>query len=66
MHVGQMHWEAMSGYGNAYVRTPNLDRVAADGCSFRGSYTANSTMLSGPKEPGHASYLRGSLLFWKS
>ena len=30
MHVDQMHWEAMSAYGNAHVKTPNLDRLAAD------------------------------------
>jgi arylsulfatase A-like enzyme len=40
IHVDQMHWEAMSAYGNKHVKTPNLDRIAADGCSFRGSYTA--------------------------
>lgn len=40
MHVDQMHWQAMSGYGNKYVKTPNMDRIAADGCSFRGAYTA--------------------------
>mgnify|MGYP002063990644 CR=1 FL=1 len=40
MHVDQMHWQAMSAYGNKYVKTPNLDRIAADGCSFRTSYAA--------------------------
>ena len=40
IHVDQMHWEAMSAYGNPYVKTPNLDRIAADGTSFRKSYTA--------------------------
>ena len=40
IHVDQMHWEAMSTYGNTYVKTPNMDRLAADGCSFRASYTA--------------------------
>ncbi len=40
IHVDQMHWEAMSAYGNKYVKTPSLDRIAADGCSFRASYTA--------------------------
>jgi hypothetical protein len=38
MHVDQMHAEAMSAYGNPYVRTPNLDRIAADGISFMASY----------------------------
>jgi arylsulfatase A-like enzyme len=35
-----MHWQAMSAYGNKYVKTPAMDRIAADGCSFRASYTA--------------------------
>ncbi len=40
MHVDQMHWEAMSGYGNPYVKTPAMDRIAEDGHSFRASYAA--------------------------
>ena len=40
IHVDQMHWEAMSAYGNPYVKTPNLDGIAADGTSFRSSYAA--------------------------
>ena len=39
IHVDQMHWQAMSAYGNPYVKTPGLDRMAADGCSFRVYYT---------------------------
>jgi choline-sulfatase len=38
IHVDQMHWQAMSAYGNPHVRTPAMDRMAADGCSFRASY----------------------------
>jgi choline-sulfatase len=40
IHVDQMHWQAMSAYGNPHVTTPALDRMAADGCSFRASYAA--------------------------
>ncbi|MBT3294850.1 MAG: sulfatase-like hydrolase/transferase [Verrucomicrobia bacterium] len=40
IHVDQMHWQAMSAYGNPHVKTPSMDRIAADGCSFRSSYTA--------------------------
>ena len=40
IHVDQMHWEAMSAYGNPHVKTPALDRIAKDGCSFRASYAA--------------------------
>ncbi|VGO12998.1 Arylsulfatase [Pontiella desulfatans] len=41
IHVDQMHWEAMSAYGSPYVKTPAMDRIAADGVSFRASYSAN-------------------------
>jgi arylsulfatase A-like enzyme len=34
-----MHWDAMSAYGNKYVKTPHMDQLAADGYSFRASYT---------------------------
>ena len=40
IHVDQMHWQAMSAYGNPHVKTPAMDRMAADGCSFRASYSA--------------------------
>jgi arylsulfatase A-like enzyme len=40
MHVDQMHWDAMSGYGNPHVKTPGMDRIAQDGCSFRASYAS--------------------------
>jgi len=40
IHVDQMHWQAMSAYGNPYVKTPAMDRMAADGCSFMTNYTA--------------------------
>ena len=40
MHVDQMHWEAMSAYGNPHVKTPGMDRIAAEGCSFRASYAS--------------------------
>jgi len=41
IHVDQMHWQAMSAYGNPYVKTPAMDRLAADGCSFRAAYTTS-------------------------
>lgn len=40
MHADQLHWQALSAYGNKLVKTPNLDRMAADGCSFRSFYTS--------------------------
>lgn len=41
LHVDQMHWDAVSAYGNPYVKTPAVDRIIADGCNFRASYSAN-------------------------
>ncbi len=40
IHVDQMHFEAMSAYGNRHVKTPAMDRMAGDGFSFRASYSA--------------------------
>jgi arylsulfatase A-like enzyme len=40
IHVDQMHFQAMSAYGNPYVKTPAMDRMAADGYSFMASYSA--------------------------
>lgn len=41
-HTAQM----MSCYDSTHIRTPNLDRIAADGVRFTNSFVANS--LSGP------------------
>ncbi len=38
IHVDQMHWDAISGFGNPHVKTPAMDRIAQDGISFRSSY----------------------------
>ncbi len=40
IHVDQMHWQAMSAYGNPHVKTPAMDQLAANGYSFRSAYTA--------------------------
>jgi len=40
IHVDQMHWQAMSAFGNADVRTPAMDKLAEEGYSFRAAYTA--------------------------
>jgi arylsulfatase A-like enzyme len=40
IHVDQMHWEAMSAYGNAHVKTPAMDKIAEDGYSFRAAYAS--------------------------
>lgn len=39
-------YQTISAYDSTYMRTPNIDRIAADGLIFRRAYVANS--LSGP------------------
>lgn len=41
VHADQLTWQALSANGNRYVRTPNLDRIIADGTSFDAAYAAN-------------------------
>lgn len=41
MHLDQWYWDAASAFGCTYVRTPNIDRLAAQGTSFSLSYSAN-------------------------
>ena len=41
MHLDQHYWEAVSAFGCSHVRTPNIDRLAAQGTSFSLSYSAN-------------------------
>jgi choline-sulfatase len=37
----QLHFEALSSYGNSFVRTPNLDRLVRRGTSFLQSHSPN-------------------------
>jgi choline-sulfatase len=57
----QLSMDAVTAHGNRFVRTPNLDRLARAGVSFRDSYTtyplcspARSSMFTGrmPSETG--------------
>lgn len=41
IHTDQQHFEALSGLGNKYLRTPNMDRLLRRGTSFSLSYSAN-------------------------
>ena len=61
INVDQMHADALSALGNPYLETPNLDRLAREGVTFRRSYCAmpqcvpaRSTWMSGgmPTENG--------------
>lgn len=52
----QQHFDALSVLGNPYVRTPNMDALAARGILFRQSYCTNP--LCGP---ARASYFTGRM-----
>lgn len=41
VHADQLTWQALSANGNRSARTPNLDRIVADGTSFDAAYTAS-------------------------
>lgn len=54
IHVDQMHWQAVSAYGNKYVKTPGIDKMVKDGYSFRTHYSANPVC-----SPARASWFTG-------
>ncbi|MBO7290892.1 MAG: sulfatase-like hydrolase/transferase, partial [Bacteroidaceae bacterium] len=39
-------YQTISAYDSTFIRTPNIDRIAADGVRFTNSFVANS--ISGP------------------
>jgi len=41
IHTDQQHGKVVAAHGCRYVTTPNMDRLAAHGMSFRQSYSAN-------------------------
>jgi len=45
---------ALSSYGNTILKTPNLDRIGADGVRFTEAFVTNSLCL-----PSRATYLTG-------
>jgi arylsulfatase A-like enzyme len=40
VHVDQLTWQAISANGNRFARTPNIDRIIADGTSFDAARSA--------------------------
>ena len=50
----QQRWDAVGAYGNRYVHTPNLDRMARNGVRFANSYVAQAVC-----SPSRASIMSG-------
>lgn len=52
----QQRWDALGANGNNLIKTPNLDRLANEGCNFSNSYCAAAAC-----QPSRASILTGVL-----
>ena len=56
VNVDQMHHKAISAYGCKHVRTPNIDKIVAEGYSFMESYSAMPQCC-----PARASWFTGRM-----
>ena len=54
VHVDQMHADAVRAFGNRWVHTPAMDRIARDGVAFRKAYAAQPVCC-----PARASWYTG-------
>jgi arylsulfatase A-like enzyme len=53
--VGEgLRWDELSATGNKLIQTPNLDRIARQGCTFRNGFVINALCL-----PSRATFLTG-------
>jgi choline-sulfatase len=52
----QLNWSALSAYGNKLVKTPNLDRLAREGCVFENFYSSSPLCA-----PARATVMNGLL-----
>ena len=66
----QQRWDTISSWGNPHIRTPNLDRLAARGVSFRRCYTqspictpSRASMLTGRYPATHHAHRNGQTRF---
>lgn len=49
-----LRWDELSATGNKLIRTPNMDRIAQEGCMFRNAFVVNALCL-----PSRATVLTG-------
>ena len=54
INTDQHTWDAISAYGNTWLRTPNIDRLHENGASFMRSYTTDPVCA-----PARASWITG-------
>lgn len=54
IYTDQQRWDAFGANGNAEIRTPNLDRLAAEGTNFSHCFVQNPVCM-----PSRASFLTG-------
>jgi len=53
--VGEgLRWDELSSAGNKFVKTPNLDRIGHEGCTFQNAFVVNALCL-----PSRATFLTG-------
>ncbi len=53
--VGEgLRWDELSSTGNKLIQTPNMDRIAQEGCTFRNAFVVNALCL-----PSRATMLTG-------
>ena len=62
----QQRWDALGAAGNPHIRTPNLDRLAAEGVLFENCYVQNpvcspsrASLMTGRYVPNHGLHANG-------
>jgi len=69
VQLDQLHFNALSAYGNPYVKTPNMDRIAKEGYSFMKTHTvmpqccpARASWFTGLTSKEHGQFVNGAPL----
>ncbi len=69
LHTDQQRYDSLGCMGNTYARTPNLDRLAAEGSLFTRHISSNTicmpsraSLLTGLYPPGHGVWTNGVAL----